>query len=282
MSLSRIVYAEVTVLDLVVVAGVMAASILASKLAAMYLRRSLKERMTKDHMESIVKITSFSIVAVSFLAVVARLGFNLSGLLVAGGIAGIVIGFASQSIVGNLISGLFLMFERPIKIGDIVDIDGYAGTVEDINIISTSIRKFDGLFIRIPNEKVFTTSITNFVSHAARRFEYVVGIRYSDDADRAIGIIKEVVGAQPFALKEPALQAFVDNLGDNSVNIIVRIWAPVPVWYDLKMELLWKIKATLEKRGIEIAFPQRVVWFGDTPEGTELKITKEDKERNRP
>ena len=111
--------------------------------------------------------------------------------------------------------------------------------------------------------KVFTGVITNYVANVARRFEYVVGIRYSDDADQAIEIIKDLIKEEPFALKKPSSQVFVDNLGDNAVNILVRIWAPATEWYDLKMKLLWTIKKTLEVNGIEIAFPQRTVWFAN-------------------
>ena len=197
------------------------------------------------------------------LLALPALGIHPSHLLVAGGVVGIVIGFASQSIVGNLISGIFLMFERPIKIGDQLRVDDISGFVEDIHIVSTIVRTYNGLYVRIPNEKVFTGIITNYVANIARRFEYVVGIRYSDDADLAIKIIEDLIDEQPFALKNPSPQVFVDNLGDNSVNLHVRIWAPATEWYNLKMELLWEIKKALEENGIEIAFPQRVVWFAD-------------------
>jgi small-conductance mechanosensitive channel len=103
----------------------------------------------------------------------------------------------------------------------------------------------------------------------ARRFEYVVGIRYSDDADHAIEIIKSLLADEPFILIEPEPSIFVDELGDNAVNIMVRPWAPVNEWWSMKMKLLWKIKTTLEDQGIEIAFPQRVVWFGGKDKGME-------------
>jgi small-conductance mechanosensitive channel len=206
---------------------------------------------------------------VALIFILSLLGVNPAGLLAAGGIAGIVIGFASQSIVSNLISGVFLIIERPINIGDQVAIGESSGFVEDISIISTTIRKYDGLYVRIPNEKVFTTSITNYVAHVVRRLEYVIGIRYSDDADKAIRIIKNVLDLIPLTLKKPEPQAFVDNLGDNAVNIFVRFWVPATEWYPVKMELLWKLKIALEKEGIEVAFPQRVLWFAN-----ELKSQK--------
>jgi small-conductance mechanosensitive channel len=171
--------------------------------------------------------------------------------------------------VSNLISGIFLLSEKPIKIGDQINVDGIAGFVEDINILSTIVRTYDGLYVRLPNEKVFSSNITNYVAHVARRFEYVVGIRYSDDAERAIEIIKGLIEKHPFALKNPEPQVFVDNFGDSSVNIVVRIWAPSAVWYDVKMEILWKIKKELEANGIQIPFPQRTLWFAN-----ELNVRK--------
>ena len=250
------------IINIVTAAAVLIFSVFIGKILSMYLRRSLKEKMDKSHLDIILKMAYYGIVIITFVFIILPiLGVAPSSLLVAGSILGLVIGFASQSIVGNLISGLFLIFERPIKLGNQVNIDGNVGIVEDISLISTIIRTFDGLYVRIPNEKVFTTTITNFVANVARRFDYVVGIRYSDDADQAISIIKELIEENPFALKNPSPVVFVDELGDNSVNINVKIWAPSTDWYALKTELLWKIKKTLEENGIEIAFPQRVVWL---------------------
>ena len=263
MIFKKVVWGEITVLDLMLAAAIFIAAVVIAKGLTLYIKRILRDRVSKDHLGIIGKIVSYSIYLIGLLSMFAVLGLNLSGLALAGGIAGIVLGFASQSIVGNFVSGLFLIVERPIKIGDAVNIDGMTGNVEDIRIISTTIRSFDGVLVRIPNQTVFTTKMLNYMTHLVRRFEYVVGIRYSDDADKAIGIIKKIIEDHPMALTNPPYQAFVDNLGDNAVNIIVRIWAPVTEWYALKMELLWKIKMSLEKEGIEIAFPQRVVWLAN-------------------
>ena len=265
----KIIFGSVSVFDIILVTCILFVSLIAARVITLYLKRSFKDKIERDHLEVIVKTIRYGILAVAVIWVFTLLGLNLSGLLVAGGIAGIVIGFASQSIVGNLISGIFLMIERPLKIGEAVSIGDTAGYVEEINIISTNIRKYDGLYVRIPNQEVFTSSITNLVAHVARRFEYVVGIRYSDDADHAIEIIKSLLADEPFILIEPEPSIFVDELGDNAVNIMVRPWAPVNEWWSMKMKLLWKIKTTLEDQGIEIAFPQRVVWFGGKDKGME-------------
>ena len=276
MILDTIVYGEVTLLNLLRIAVCLIIAALIAKLATLNIKRSLKDRMDRDHLEITTKVVYYTIVIIAVLLALPALGIHPSNLLVAGGVVGIVIGFASQSIVGNLISGIFLMFERPIKIGDQLRVDDISGFVEDIHIVSTIVRTYTGLYVRIPNEKVFTGIITNYVANIARRFEYVVGIRYSDDADLAIGIIEDLIDEQPFALKRPSPRVFVDNLGNNSVNLSVRVWAPATEWYDLKMELLWKIKKTLEENGIEIAFPQRVVWFADELRKQEVGAAESD------
>jgi small-conductance mechanosensitive channel len=263
MILDTVIYGNVTGFDLLKVVVFLIIGVLIARVVVIYLRRSLKDRLSRDIQEVVIKVIYYTIIVIALLLVLRLLGIELSGLLVAGGIVGIVIGFASQSIVGNLVSGFFLMVERPIKIGDQVNIDGTSGFVEDIHTVSTIIRTYEGLYVRIPNEKVFTNKITNYVANTARRFEYVVGIRYTDDADEAIEIINDLIEEHAIALKDPSPTVFVDNLGDNAVNIIVRIWAPPSEWYDLKMEMLWKIKKGLEENGIEIAFPQRTVWFAN-------------------
>ncbi len=273
MIFDTVIYGDVTLFDLLEVIVILIVAVIIAKVITINLRRGLRDKLDKDHLEIVNKVVYYGIIIIAVLAVLPTFGVNLSGLLVAGGIAGIVIGIASQSVVGNLIAGLFLMIERPMKIGQSVNIGGTAGVVEDIRVISTTIRTFEGLYVRMPNEKVFTSNITNYVEHVARRIEYVVGIRYSDDADKAIGIIQNLHEEHHLTLKSPTPDIFVDNLGDNAVNIIVRIWAPSTEWYGIKKELLWKIKKALEDQGIEIAFPQRTVWFANELRSGEGAIT---------
>ncbi|MET1124496.1 MAG: mechanosensitive ion channel family protein [Archaeoglobaceae archaeon] len=261
--LNYVVYNDVTLGDVLFAALVIAVAALVGKAIAVNLRRTLADRISRDQLELLAKLVQYAIVVVAVVAVLPVLGVNLTGLLVAGGIAGIVLGFASQSVVANLVSGLFLLWEKPIKIGDQVNVDGVMGFVEDVRIMSTIIRTYDGLYVRIPNEKIFTSNITNYVANVARRFEYIVSISYKDDAEKAVEVINRVIDEHPFALKIPEPQVFVDNLGDSGVNIVVRIWSPSTEWYPVKMELLWKIKKALEDAGIEIPFPQRVVWFAN-------------------
>ncbi len=262
---------SITVESLLYFAVILVVGIAVARVVSKNVRRALMERLPKSERELLVKLVYYGIVLWALVIALPQLKFDLSGLLVAGGIAGLVIGFASQSVVSNLVSGLFLMFEHPIKIGDGINVAGVSGSVEDIRILSTIVKTHDGIFTRIPNEKVFTSNITNYVHNAARRFEYQISVRYEDDADAAIRIIKEVIWTHPFALKSPAPSVFVDNFGDDGVNLTAYIWAPARNWWDVRTSLLWQIKQKLEENGIEMPYPQRTVWFAD-----ELKVTTGD------
>ena len=261
--LNTVIYGETTAGEIILSAVIMMLAVGLAKSITVYLRRAIGDRIEKNYRELILKLIYYLVVFIGFLTILPILGLSPSGLLVAGGITGIVIGFASQSVISNLISGIFILWEKPIRIGDQVQIGGISGFVEDINVMSTIIRTYDGLFVRIPNQTLFTGNITNYTGNVVRRFEYRIGVRYSDDLEEAVRIIKRVIDEEPFALKNPAPAVFVDEFGDNAVIISVRIWSPVQVWYDVKMRLLEKIKMELERNGIEIPFPQRVVWFAN-------------------
>jgi small-conductance mechanosensitive channel len=163
------------------------------------------------------------------------------------------------------------MIEKPIKIGDQVEISGTSGFVNDIRIISTLIRTYDGLLVRIPNQQVFTSNITNLVGFPVRRFDLTIGIRYADDADYAISLIMDLIDKEPFALLNPEPSVYVSELGESSVNLIVRIWAPISEWFELKTKLLLAVKKILEEKGIEIPFPQRVVYLHNVPEKNQIR-----------
>ncbi|MEM4628899.1 MAG: mechanosensitive ion channel family protein [Zestosphaera sp.] len=261
--IDTVIYGDVTLRNILVFLILMTVTVVLAKLITIALKRALIDKIKRNLLDMILKIIYYTIIIVVFIGSTPLLGINLSGLLLAGGITGIIIGFALQNVVANLVSGIFLAIERPVRIGDGISLGSVTGVVEDVNIFSTIVRTYDGLFVRVPNSAVFTSNITNYTAHVARRFEYVIGISYGDDAKKAIEVIKKVIEEHPLALKRPEPQVFVDNLGESSVNIIIRVWAPSQEWYTVKMDLLWEIKRKLEENGISIPFPQRVVWFAN-------------------
>ena len=157
-----------------------------------------------------------------------------------------------------------------IKIGDQVEINKVSGYIADIRIISTLIRTYDGVLVRIPNQQVFTTNITNSVIYPVRRFDFTIGIRYSDDADAAIWLIKDLIDKEPWGLYKPPPSVYVNDFGENSVNLVVRIWAPMNEWDEIKTRFLWAIKKTLEENSIEIPVPQRMVYLHNISEKKQI------------
>lgn len=246
--------------------GIIISSIIIAKGTSMLLKKYLRDKFDIDRLGILLKGSYYGIIALAVILSLPILGIDTSGFLVAGGITGIVIGFASQNIVGNLVSGLFIMAERPIRIGSQVEIDQITGFVEDIGIMSTILRNFDGLYVRIPNEKVFTNNIINRGINVARRVERTIGIRYSDDTSKAIDIIYGVIEDHPYILKKPNSDVYVDEIKDGSVNIMMRVWTPSELWYTTKRELLLVVKNALEREGIQVSIPHRVIkYINDKP-----------------
>jgi len=251
--------AGITLINLFTFILILVISVIIGKVIRANVHRIMKEKIPITTLIVVEKMVYYVIIFIGFMVALPYIGLSLSGLLVAGGILGIVIGFASQTVVSNLISGIFLLIEKPMKVGDGVNIGDVSGVVEDIRILSTTVRTYDGVYVRLPNDKVFSSNIQNYVAHEARRFGYTVGISYKDDAEKAIEIIKKLLDEHPLVLKEPSPTIFVEELGDSSVNLTIKVWAPSSHWYGVYTEMLWKIKVALEKEGIEIPFPQRVV-----------------------
>lgn len=257
--LNNALIGNVTLLDLIIFGISVLFTVVIAKVAGFYIKRSFSDRVDQAELEFLIKVIQGLIIVIGIYLALPSFDINLADMLVVGGTIGLVIAFASQKIVSNFGSGLFLIIERPIKPGDSININSVSGTVEEIRVLSTIIKTHEGIYVRIPNEKVFSSDITNYVANVARRFEYTIGISYQSDAGKAIRIIKKLLYAHPFVLQHPGPSVFVDNLGDSSVNLRVFIWAPSRVWWSVKTEMLWTIKKALEDGGIDLPFPQRVV-----------------------
>lgn len=257
--LDTVVYGNVTVLDLIVFAVSVVIVVIVARIIAVYLKRALSDRMERGELDKLVKVVQVAIILLGVWFALPSFDIDVGQLLVVGGTVGLIVAFASQKIVSNLGSGIFLLIERPIKTGDTIQIGETSGTVNQIRILSTIVKTYEGIYVRIPNEEVFTSEITNYVANPARRFEYLVSIGYGDDAGKAVRVIRKLLEDHPFVLKNPAPSVFVSELGDSGVELTVYIWAPSRVWWSVRTELLQKIKEALNREGIEIPFPQRVV-----------------------
>jgi len=234
-----------------------------AKLTAGYTSRILKGKIPQHLLAFTSKVVFYIIFLISVILALIVLGAEkyITGILVAGGVVGVILGFASEKAVSNFISGIFLLVDRPLNIGEPVKIKNEAGIVTDISFLSTKIKTWDGRYVRFPNSEVFNATITNYGKYVARRLDMTVGVAYKEDPYKVVETVKKAVEEHPYVLAEPEPEIFVESLGESSVNIAIRVWVPSPIWFKVKKEIASIIKSKLEREGIEIPFPQIVVWF---------------------
>ncbi len=227
-----------------------------------------------------------------FISVLQELGFSLAPLLGAAGIVGIAVGFASQTSVSNVISGFFLIGERPFEVDDLIQVGDTTGRVMSIDTLSVKLRTPDNRFVRIPNETIVKSQVTTITRFPIRRLDLNVGVAYREDIGRVQKVLLEVARANPRALMEPAPNLFVDGYGESSVDLRLAVWTVRESFLALKTELLREIKERFDSEGIEIPFPHRTLYVGSEsdpfrvrmgPAGTDLReasgpvpITPED------
>lgn len=257
------IYADFMQVNVVVAVIYVVIGLVIAKIMTLYIRKTLKGKVPEYAIAFTNKIVFYMIILISVISALLVIGAEkyITGLIVAGGVLGVILGFASQQAVSNFISGIFLLVDRPMTVGDPVEVEKEAGIVTDISFLSTRIRTWDGKHVRFPNSKVFTSKIINYGKHVIRRVDLVVGVAYKEDPEKVIDIIKKVVNKHPLVLMEPPPIIFVDSLGESSVNVSVRVWTPTREYFTVRTQLASMIKKGLEEAGIEIPFPQTVIWF---------------------
>lgn len=207
----------------------------------------------------IQKILLYGGLSAVFITILLELGFNLGALLGAAGIVSVAIGFASQTSLSNIISGVFLYGEKPFAVGDIIRVGNTTGVVLSIDLLSVKLRQFDNQFVRIPNETMIKTEVATITKFPIRRVDINVGVAYDTSIDQVTKALKEVADKNPFSLDDPAPIVIFQGFGDSSLNFMIGAWCAREQFLDLKNSLTRDIKDKFDQEGIEIPFPQRVV-----------------------
>ncbi len=237
-------------------AAIIVVSVFLALFIRQLMRKNLKMRIPGHVYKPLETAIFYLIVILGVVIALSPFGISLSGLILAGGFAGIVIGFAAQQSLSNLMSGIFLLVEQPLRIGDPIQVADVSGVVHDISFLSTRIRTWDGQIVRIPNNTVFNEVITNYIRTKARRVDIKIGVHYKSDLDKAINVIKELLDNHPYCLANPAPEVFVEEYSDSAIVLRARCWAPPPVWFTTKIEIQTKLKKVLDEAGVVIPYPQ--------------------------
>ena len=250
--------ADILTAVLILAIGV-AVAIVASRLVSGLLTRKTSLQLS----QVIRRFIFYVILVIVVLIVLGTLGVSVAGLLAAAGIVGLAVAFASQSAISNLISGLFLIGERPFQVGDVVRVGTTTGIVMEIGLVSTKLRTFDNLYVRIPNEDLLKTDITTITRYELRRMDVVVSVAYKEYLPRARALLMKIAQEHPLVLVEPEPLALITKLGDSGIDIIVRVWFYKPNYIALLNDLTERIKTGLDEAGIEIPFPHVKLYFDE-------------------
>lgn len=236
----------------------------AFKLLARILSRLVSKALSAQKLNLSALLKNFAIKAtrnvtlfIGLLVAVSSVGVDMAPLLAMIAAAGLVVGLALQGTLSNFASGLMLLVYRPFDVKDVVVLDGVTGKVEDMTLVSTTILTVDNKLVVIPNNSIWGNTITNVTAKDTRRVDMTFGIGYSDDIPKAEKILLEVVSAHSKVLKDPEINIRVANLGESSVDFIVRPWCKTDDYWDVFWDLTRDVKLRFDQEGISIPFPQR-------------------------
>lgn len=241
---------------LIVLVAMLLARLVSRALERIIARSKTTSRLLADFL---VVTVHRLVIAIGILIGLAALEINIGPLLAVIGAAGFVIAFALQNSLGNFASGILIMMFKPFDVGDMVEIDGVLGKVQSMNLLSVLIYTPDNKSVIIPNNNVWSSSITNVTGTDTRRVDLVFGIAYDDDIDKAQKIMEQVVDENDMVLKEPAPVIRVHELGDSSVNFICRPWVETGNYWEVYWDVTRSVKERFDQEGISIPFPQRDV-----------------------
>lgn len=233
----------------------------AARLARLAVTKALRT-LTTQQMLLAQRGVFWAVFGLFAVSAMRELGFEFGVLLGAAGIVTVAIGFASQTSASNLISGLFLVLERSIESGDIIRVDGITGQVLSIDLLSTQLRTFDNLLVRIPNETMVKTQITNLNRLPIRRIDLQVGVGYGSDLGEALRLLREAAHQEPMILEEPAPLVIAQGFGESSIDYQFSVWATTPNYLAVRNVLQQAVKRSFDQGGIEIPFPQRTLHGG--------------------
>ncbi len=256
------VYELLTVYGLKVVAAIVIFIVgrWVAKAVANFIKRMMTKSKTDEMLVKFVGSLSYiALLAFVIIAALNQLGIQTTSFIAILGAAGLAIGLALQGSLGNFAAGVLMIIFKPFKVGDFIEGAGVAGTVEEIQIFTTQLVTPDNKTIIVPNAKMTGDNITNYSVKGTRRVDFVFGIGYEDDIDKARQVIESIINADERVLKDPAPMVAVSELADSSVNFTARAWTAAGDYWSFYFDTTEKVKKQFDAEGISIPFPQRDV-----------------------
>ncbi len=236
------------------------AIIIIGSIVARIVSRTLNRVLRARHIDATVAdflsaLIRYAIIAFTLIAALGRVGVQTASVIAVLGAAGLAVGLALQGSLSNLAAGVLLVTFRPFRTGDFIDI-GVMGTVQNVQIFSTTLKSADGKIVVVPNGKIIAGNIVNYSREPMRRNEFIIGVAYDADVDRVITLLREVVDAEPRVLQDMGVQIGLNELAASSVNFVVRCWSNAGDLQNVYWDLMKNFKRTLDANNIGIPYPQ--------------------------
>ena len=234
------------------------------RIIARMIQKGLRKGMQSQGVEKILEtfisnLAYWVIMTFVIIAAINQVGIQTTSLIAVMGAAGLAVGLALQGSLSNFAAGVLIVVFRPYRVGDWVEAAGIAGSIEQVQILTTTLKTGDNKRIIVPNSQIMGSIITNYSANETRRVDMTIGVSYADDLDKVRAAIKEVIAADERILAEPACTIAVSELADSSVNFVVRPWVNTSDYWAVYFALNEAIKKRFDSEGISIPFPQRDV-----------------------
>jgi len=247
--------------------GIRVILILAIGIPLIKLIRKLVQRLVRDKLSAqseqlIIRTVYYVSILILTVSVLNEFGFKLSALLGAAGVFGVAIGFASQTSVSNIISGIFLISEKPFVIGDVVQMGSTIGTISSIDLLSIKINTPDNRFVRVPNETMIKTEVINITRFPVRRVNLDISVSYNDDLKQVLEILMDIAQNSQIALKDMEPLTSIQRFGASGIDILYGVWGNTSDYFALQNELIISIKERFDAAGIEIPYPHLSLYSG--------------------
>lgn len=235
-----------------IIIGMFIARIVSNAINRVLLARHI-DATVADFLSAMVR---YGIIAFTVIAALGRVGVQTASVIAVLGAAGLAVGLALQGSLSNLAAGVLLVTFRPFKTGEFVDLGGVMGTVQNVQIFSTTLKTADGKIVVVPNGKIIAGNIINYSREPIRRNEFIIGVAYDADVDQVIALFREVVEADERVLQDLGIQIGLNELAASSLNFVVRCWSKSSDLQNVYWDLMKNFKRTLDANGIGIPYPQ--------------------------
>ena len=226
-------------------------------------KRILPKTLSKQRQMIISRAINYTGYLTLGAVIINELNIPVTPLFGTAGVVGLVVGVASQTSIGNIVSGFFLVSEKSFEIGDVIKIGDKSGVVYSIDLLSIKIKTFDNLLLRIPNQTIISSEVTNVTKFPIRRLDFNVGVAYKEDLKKVKELLERIAKQNPLCLDEPEPLIVFKEFGNSSIDILLGVWFEKTNYLAVKNSVFQDIKSTFDAEGIEIPFPHVTLYTGE-------------------